>query len=72
MFTEETYLLAKAVDSAVFMSMMNALSCQGDAYKAEGHFRKADFLDAKFKSEFGYHYSTYMELYEKSKRIHAD
>lgn len=68
---DETYMLAKAVLSASFTSLMNALNNEGNDWEANRHFAQADKLEQKFKSQFGHHPLTWIELYEKS-RIHSD
>ncbi|USV40914.1 hypothetical protein [Xanthomonas phage BUDD] len=69
-----TYQLAMAVRSAVFASLMNAWNDRDDEAKANRHFKQADHLDSKFKTQHGLHYEAYIERYEEfeRKRLHAD
>lgn len=64
---ESTYVLAKAVCSAVFMSLMNAYNCRDNEWDSNRHFKHADFLEAKFKSQFGHHPQSYIDLYEQTR-----
>ena len=65
---EDTYRLAKAVLSASFQSLMNALANQDNEWEANRHFRQADHLEKKFKTDFKMHPLTYVEMYEQAQR----
>jgi hypothetical protein len=56
------YLLAKAVSSAVFSSLMNAMHNQD---KEDYWRRHADRLESKYTTECGEHYYTTIERHEK-------
>ena len=70
-YSEDTYLLCRAVLSASWQSLMNAFDNKDNEWEANRHFAQADKLEQKFKSQFGHHPLTWIELYEKS-RIHSD
>lgn len=52
-FDADTVLLARAVDNAVFQSLLNA---QANPSEEEKWFKHADKLEKKFKTEHGVHY----------------
>lgn len=54
---EEIVSLAKAVESGVFTSLMNAYN---DPVSEDRWFRHAERLESKFKNEFGHHYGYYI------------
>ena len=56
-------LLASAVSSAVFQSMMNAYTChlRGDDAGRDRWEKQADKLDGKFKTQHGIHYAQALE-----------
>ena len=64
----DTYLLAKACNSAVFVSLMNAMRVQDNEQECRRWERQADKLESKFKTQFGYHPQTYIDLYEQSNK----
>lgn len=55
---DDLALKARAVESAVFQSLINAMNNP----EREDHWRKhADKLEQKFKTEHGHHYSWFIE-----------
>lgn len=53
----ETERLARAVESAVFSSLLNA---ERDPDRADYWFNHADKLEGKFKTQHGKHYSEFL------------
>lgn len=54
---DETRLLARAVESAIFQSLMNAYHDR----EREDHWRAhADRLEKKFTNQYGRHYSYFL------------
>ncbi len=60
MTSAERALLARAVASAVFNSLLNAERANTDAER-DRWFRHADKLEGKFTTEYGVHYSRALE-----------
>lgn len=52
----DTGLHARAVEQAVFQSLLNAMN---DPENERRWFRHADLLEGKFTTEHGAHYSTF-------------
>lgn len=61
---ESIYLLALAVRSAVFQSLMNAYNDQDNA---DRWFKQADKLEGKFKTDYGHNPYAWIEMYEQHK-----
>lgn len=54
---DNVILLARAVESAVIQSLLNAQTHPGDEEKWR---KQADKLEQKFSNQFGRHYSFYL------------